>query len=171
MEFEAITRQYSAMLFRHIYRMVGNHEDAQDILQEVLLQIYRKLHTYRGDASLKTWIFRIASNRTIDFLRQAKRRKTEELPETLQSSDSPLAFAQRSIRRDQLWEALAQLPTDQRQLVVFKEINGLTFREIAGILDIPENTAKTRMYASLRKLRTYLEETGHVFSHTHKEDL
>ncbi|NOZ13945.1 MAG: RNA polymerase sigma factor [Acidobacteria bacterium] len=158
MEFEAIARQYSGMLYRHIHRMVGNREDAQDVLQEVLLLIFRKLHTFRGDASMKTWVFRIASNRSIDFIRQSRRQPTEELTETISSKESPLAFAQRQAEIDALGHALEQLPTEQRQVVVLKEINGLTFREIAEILQIPENTAKTRMYTSLKKLRGILAE-------------
>jgi len=158
LEFEAIARQYSGMLYRHIHRMVGNREDAQDVLQEVLLLIFRKLHTFRGDASMKTWVFRIASNRSIDFIRQSRRQPTEELTETISSKESPLAFAQRQAEIDALGHALEQLPTEQRQVVVLKEINGLTFREIAEILQIPENTAKTRMYTSLKKLRGILAE-------------
>jgi len=156
LEFEAIARQYSGMLYRHIQRMVGNREDAQDILQDVLLLIFRKLHTFRGDASMKTWVFRIASNRAIDFIRQSRRRPTEALDEKLSVNDSPLAFTQRQAQIDALGHALEQLPTEQRQIVILKEINGLTFREIAEIVQIPENTAKTRMYTSLRKLRNIL---------------
>jgi len=156
LEFEAIARQYSGMLYRHIQRMVGNREDAQDILQDVLLLIFRKLHTFRGDASMKTWVFRIASNRAIDFIRQSRRRPTEALDEKLSVNDSPLAFTQRQAQIDALDHALEQLPTEQRQIVILKEINGLTFREIAEIVQIPENTAKTRMYTSLRKLRNIL---------------
>ena len=156
MEFEAIARQYSGMLFRHIHRMVGNREDAQDILQDVLLLIFRKLHTFRGDASMKTWVFRIASNRAIDFIRQSRRRPTEALDERLSTKESPLAFTQRHVEIDALTHALNRLPVEQRQVVLMKEINGLTFREISEILQIPVNTAKTRMYTSLRKLRDIL---------------
>jgi len=156
LEFEAIARQYSGMLYRHIHRMVGNREDAQDVLQEVLLLIFRKLHTFRGDASMKTWVFRIASNRAIDFIRQSRRRPTEALDEKLSTKESPLLFAQRRAEIDALGKALDLLPDEQRQVVVLKEINGLTFREIAEILQIPENTAKTRMYTSLKKLREIL---------------
>ncbi len=162
MEFEAIARQYSGMLYRHIHRMVGNREDAQDILQDVLLLIFRKLHTFRGDASIKTWVFRIASNRSIDFIRQSRRRPAEELSENISSKESPLIFTQRQAEIDVLNLALNQLPAEQRQVVVLKEINGLTFREIAEILQIPENTAKTRMYTSLKKLREILAKNRNL---------
>ncbi len=158
MEFEAIARQYSGMLYRHIHRMVGNREDAQDILQDVLLLIFRKLHTFRGDASMKTWVFRIASNRAIDFIRQSRRRPTEALDEKLSTKESPLAFTQRKAEIDTLSQALNRLPIEQQQVVVLKEINGFTFREISEILQIPENTAKTRMYTSLKKLRSLLAQ-------------
>lgn len=163
--FDALTRQYSGMLYRHIYRMVGNAEDAQDLLQEVLLLIYRKLHTYKGDASLKNWLYRIASNRTIDFLRRKARRPETDIPEDLASSADPLSFTRRLQTRSRLAEALATLSEEYRQIVIMKEIDGFTFREIATILDIPENTAKTRLYASLRKLKEHLEQkNGEVCS-------
>jgi len=158
LEFEAIARQYSGMLYRHIHRMVGNREDAQDILQDVLLLIFRKLHTFRGDASMTTWVFRISSTRAIDFIRQSRRRPTEALDEKLATKESPLAFTQRQAEIDALGHALDQLPAEQRQVVILKEIDGLTFREISEITQIPENTAKTRMYTSLRKLRDILAD-------------
>jgi len=157
--FDAVTRQYSGMLYRHIFRMVGNAEDAQDILQEVLILIFRKLHTYKGDASLKNWLYRIASNRTIDFIRRRTRRPETEISEELPAASDPLAFARRQQARSRLATALATLEEDHRQVVILKEIDGFTFREIGEIMGIPENTAKTRLYASLRKLKTHLENT------------
>lgn len=161
LSFDAIAKQYSGMLYRHIYRMLGNTEDAQDVLQDVLVLVYRKLHTYKGDASLKNWLFRIASNRTIDHIRKQKRRPETNLELDVPSSENPHRFAQQSRIRTELSRALLTLSQEHREVVVMKEIDGFTFREIGDILDIPENTAKTRLYAALRKLREHLQSTGH----------
>lgn len=160
LSFDAIAKQYSGMLYRHIYRMLGNVEDAQDVLQDVLLQVYRKLHTYKGDASLKNWLFRIASNRTIDHIRKRNRRPETALEQDIESSADPLRSAQRSHLRSELSRALLMLTREHREVVVMKEIDGFTFREIGEILDIPENTAKTRLYTALRKLRECLHSNG-----------
>lgn len=160
LSFDAIAEQYSGMLYRHIYRMLGNAEDAQDVLQDVLLLVYRKLHTYKGDASLKNWLFRIASNRTIDHIRKRNRRPETSLELDVQSSADPFRFAQQTRLRTELSRALLTLSREHREVVVMKEIDGFTFKEIGEILEIPENTAKTRLYAALRKLREHLQSTG-----------
>ncbi len=160
LSFDAIAKQYSGMLYRHIYRMLGHPEDAQDVLQDVLLLVYRKLHTYKGDASLKNWLFRIASNRTIDHIRKRNRRPETSLELDLPSSADPFRFTQESHMRSELSRALLTLSREHREVVVMKEIDGFTFREIGEILDIPENTAKTRLYAALRKLKDHLQPTG-----------
>ena len=114
-------------------------------------------------AKASTFLYRIASNRTIDFLRRKARRPETEIPEDLADSANPLSFTRQLQTRSRLASALATLSEEHRQIVIMKEIDGFTFREIGAILGIPENTAKTRLYASLRKLKEHLEqENGEV---------
>jgi len=157
MEFEAIAKEYSPMLLNHIRRMLGNLEDAEDVLQEVLITLFKKQHTFRGDSSFKTWVFRIATNRTIDFIRKNKKYRQVEWDETLPSSSNPFGVASNSHISGVLAKALLTLPTDEREIVVLKEVDGFTFKEIAEIKEMNENTVKTKMYASLRKLREILK--------------
>lgn len=157
-DFDEIVKQYGGMLFNHIRRMVGNEEDAKDILQEVFVNVYRKIDGFREESSLKTWLFRIASNKTIDFLRKEKRFKADELPETLRDTSNPLKYTEKSIKKQLVHKALLRLKEEEREIVVLKELDGFTFREIAEIKGIPENTVKTKLYSSLKKLRKIILE-------------
>jgi RNA polymerase sigma-70 factor (ECF subfamily) len=157
MEFEAIAKEYSPMLLNHIRRMLGNLEDAEDVLQEVLITLFKKQHTFRGDSSFKTWVFRIATNRTIDFIRKNKKYRQVEWDETLPSSSNPFSVVENSDTSGVLAKALLALPADEREIVVLKEVDGFTFKEIAKIKEMNENTVKTKMYTSLKKLREILK--------------
>ncbi len=150
---DEIMKQYGGMLFNHIRRMLGNEEDAKDVLQEVFVNVFKKIDGFREESSLKTWLFRIASNKTIDFIRREKRFKAEELPETLKSGTNPLKFTEKSLKKDLVYKALMELKEEEREIVIMKEIDGFTFREIAEIKNMPENTVKTKLYTSLKKLR------------------
>jgi len=158
MEFDAIAKQYSPMLLNHIRRMLGNLEDAEDVLQEVLITLFKKQHTFRGDSSFKTWVYRIATNRTIDFIRKSKRYSQVEWDETIPSKTTPFGVTERAINSEKLTKALMELSLLEREIVVLKEIDGFTFKEISEIKDINENTVKTKMYSSLKKLREILKK-------------
>ncbi len=157
-DFDEIVKQYSGMLYNHIRRMIGNDEDSKDILQEVFINVYKKIDSFREESSLKTWLFRIASNKTIDFLRKEKRFKAEELPETLKEKSNPLQHTEQSLKKEIVHQALLKLKEEEREIVVMKELDGFTFREIAEIKGIPENTVKTRLYSSLKKLKKIILE-------------
>lgn len=156
MEFEAIAKEYSPMLLNHIRRMLGNLEDAEDVLQEVLITLFKKQHTFRGDSSFKTWVYRIATNRTIDFIRKSKRYKVVEWDETIPSVANPYKETELSLKSERLTKALMSLSIEEREIVVLKEMDGFTFKEISDIKGINENTVKTKMYSSLKKLRESL---------------
>ena len=156
--FDEIVREYSGMLYNHIRRMIGNDEDSKDILQEVFINVYKKIGSFREESSLKTWLFRIASNKTIDFLRKEKRFKAEELPETLKEKSNPLKHTEQVLKKDLVNKALMKLKEEEREIVIMKELDGFTFREIAEIKEIPENTVKTKLYTSLKKLRKIILE-------------
>ncbi len=157
-DIESIVKEYSGMLYNHIRRMVGNDEDSKDILQEVFINVFKKIDTFREESSLKTWLFRIASNKTIDFLRKSKRFKADELPEGLKTTSNPLKHTEQSLKKELVHRALFHLRDDEREIVVMKELDGFTFREISEIKGIPENTVKTRLYTSLKKLRKIILE-------------
>ena len=134
--------------------MVGNAHDAQDLLQDVLLSVYRNLANFRGDAPFVAWIFRIATFRCTDHLRK-KRLNTTEYDETLDGSlnSSPSVTFETAQTNGQIVQLMNLLPAEQRQVIELKFFQNFTFDEIAVQLGISSNTAKSRLYAPLKKMR------------------
>ncbi len=148
-----LVRRHEKRVYNFALRMVGHREDAFDLMQEVFVALHRNLGTFRGDAQFTSWMLRIATYRCTDFLR--RRRPTDTLDgDTLEDpATTPFDAAAGGNLNRSLTGALGRLPADQRLVLELKFFQQLTFEEIAAHLDISPNTAKTRMYAALRKLR------------------
>ena len=149
-----LIRRYDRRLYNYAYRIVGNPDDATDMLQEILVAVHRNLATWRGDGSFPAWLFRIAAYRCTDYLR--RRRHFDDIdahPELETSQSGPEQFAELASINQKLVAAMAQLPTDQRIVIELKFFQQFTFDDIAQQLSISANTAKTRLYTGLRKLR------------------
>ena len=149
--------RYQQRVYNYALRMIGHPDDALDLMQEVFVGVMRNLPGYRGDGAFAAWLFRIAAYRCTDYLR--RRRVTVPLDETAWDGvdgeaveAEPLADANRPIAM-----ALARLPAEQRHVVELKFFQEFTFDDIAGQLGISPNTAKTRLYGALRKLRKHEE--------------
>jgi len=145
-------------VYNYALRMVGHPDDAFDLMQEVFMGVHRNLAGFRGDAPFPAWLFRIANFRCTDYLR--RRRPTEEFDEQRSfaaDQHGPEQQTFSSHRNRQIMAALANLPADQRQVVELKFFQHFTFEDIAGQLDISANTAKTRLYSALRKLKQHEE--------------
>ena len=170
---EKLVKRYESKIYNHGLRLMGNQSDAMDLLQEVFLGVYRNLHRFRGDAKFSSWIFRIAHNKAIDLSRR-KRLLTgyptdaddgsdpfENLPADL--NEEPDAQLMQSQQNHRTLALLTQLPMEQKLIVELKIFQSMTFEEIADMQDISENTAKTRFYTALKKLKSATEE-NHVLS-------
>ena len=149
-----LTKRYEKRLYNHALRMVGNPEDAMDLLQDVMLSVYRNLKNFRGDAPFSAWIFRIATFRCTDHLRKKKLNVTEfeETPDPKDQSNPASSF-ETAQTNDEIIRLLALLPIDQRQVIELKFFQNFTFDEIGSQLGISSNTAKSRLYAALKKMR------------------
>jgi RNA polymerase sigma-70 factor (ECF subfamily) len=150
-----LIKRYEKRVYNYSLRMSGNVDDAMDIMQDVLMSVYRNLKNYRGDGEFAAWLFRIASFRCIDYFRRRQfHQSTDEMelkePEGKFEPDLSLASAQSN--RD-ITALMVSLPLDQRQVVELKYFQHFTFEEIGGQLGISSNTAKTRLYAALGKLK------------------
>ena len=166
---EKLVRRYESKIYNHGLRLMGNSSDAMDLMQEVFLGVYRNLHRFRGDAKFSSWIFRIAHNKAIDINRRKRLTTTqirtsdqEELAfldlvpgETNIEPDNMVSEQQRN---RQVISMLAKLPLEQRLVVELKMFQSQTFEEIANLQDISVNTAKTRFYTALKKLKVVSEE-------------
>lgn len=148
--------RYERRLYNHALRLTGHRDDAVDLTQEILLAVFRNLPTFRGECPFSAWVFRIAAYRCTDHLR--RRRIHDPFDETTaertgdgRKEPETAAGVQRTNER--IRAALARLPDEQRLVVELKFFQQFTFEDIAGQLGISPNTAKTRLYAALRKLR------------------
>lgn len=150
----ALVKRYEKRLYNHALRMVGNSEDAMDLLQDVLLSVYRNLGSFRGDAPFAAWLFRIATFRCTDHLRRKKPdlSEYEELPDENQNSNPASGYENIRSNGD-IVRLLSNLPREQRHVIELKFFQNFTFDEIAAQLGISSNTAKSRLYSALKKLR------------------
>jgi len=149
------------------FRLLGQEDEARDVAQEAFLKAYRALPGFRQEARFSSWLYQIALNLCRDRLRRRKGRPTVSL-EALEETGPVLAarepgalelVQQRDLRRA-VRRAIFALPHEQREVLVLKEYQGLTFLEIAQALELPVSTVKTRLYRGLGQLRLHLENEG-----------
>lgn len=171
---EKLVRRYESKIYNYGLRLTGNATDAMDLMQEVFMGVYRNLHRFRGDAKFSSWIFRIAHNKAVDMNRrrallQGKSLSfddTEGLEFQFTDHDTSAEPDSRLIKGQQnheIQKLLQILPIEQRLVIELKIFQSQTFEQIAEMQEISENTAKTRFYSALKKLKTIMEES-HVLS-------
>ena len=169
---EKLVRRYESKIFNLGLRLMGNNSDAMDLVQEVFLGVYRNLHRFRGDSKFSSWIFRIAYNKAVDMNRynniMASRthRNSEEELDILENIPGRSNLEGEKILSDyqankKIVSMLAALPLKQRLIVELKMFQSLTFEDIGEIHDISVNTAKTRFYSAIKKLKD-ISESEHV---------
>ncbi len=166
---EKLVKRYETRIYNHGLRLTGNPSDAMDLMQEVFLGVYRNLHRFRGDAKFSSWIFRIAHNKAVDMNRRKRLMSTstkyanedegdalDKFPgKTDFEPDNRLGEQEQNTR---ILKMLNELGLEQRSIVELKVFQSLTFDEIAELQDISANTAKTRFYSALKKLKVVSEE-------------
>ena len=150
-----LIKRYEKRLYNYSLRMTGSPDDAMDILQDVLMSVYRNLASYRGEGAFAAWLFRIASFRCTDFFRRRSRQfTTTDDVNILDESGIDIADRVDEIAGNKgLVAMMNSLPTEQKHVVELKFFQHFTFEEIAGQLGISSSTAKSRLYAALRKMR------------------
>ena len=158
--FEEIYRAHSGRLYSLALRMVGNAADAEDLLQEIFLSAHRKLEGYRGEAALGTWLYRLATNQCLDYLR-SRAAKTSQVTGTIDdeiglSDAGSRNIAERTVAKMDLERALAQLPDGARAAFVLHDVEGLEHREVAQALGVAEGTSKSQVHKARLKLRALL---------------
>ena len=153
--------------------MTANREDALDISQEFFLKAYSSLHAFRGESTLSVCLYRIVSNTCLDFLRvRSRRRETslerededagtgqQEIPD---DSLSPERLFERKLTRESVQRGLMSLPEDQRKILLLREIEGLSYEEIARVLSLESGTVKSRIFRARRRLCVFLASDGNI---------
>jgi RNA polymerase sigma-70 factor (ECF subfamily) len=165
--FDTLVRRWERKLQGAIYRLVGPGDDVRDLSQETLLKAYRGLGTFKKEARFSSWLYQIALNVCRDRMRRTRGKSYlsfDELSEVGEAAGdagpSALELIEARDLSRQVAAAVAALPEEQREVVVLKEYQGLTFLEIAETLDVPLSTVKTRLYRGLGQLRQQLVRQG-----------
>jgi RNA polymerase sigma-70 factor, ECF subfamily len=155
--FETLYRQHAARLYTLACRMAGSPEDGEDLLQEIFLQAYRKLGSFKGDSAVGTWLYRLALNHCLDYVR-SKQAKMSKLTETLDAETSfePTARRETPIARLDLERAVERLPEGCREAFVLHDVEGFDHKEVGRLLGIAEGTSKSQVFKARMKLRASL---------------
>ncbi len=167
--FDDLVRRWERKIQAAIYRVMGTEDEARDLCQETFLKAYRALGAFKREARFSSWLYQIALNLCRDRMRRRKGRTMVSL-ETLETDvlslrstghgPSPLELVEASALSRAVADAVSDLPDEQREVIVLKEYQDLTFLEIAEILDVPLSTVKTRLYRGLGQMRLRLERQG-----------
>jgi RNA polymerase sigma-70 factor (ECF subfamily) len=166
--FRLLVEQHSRAIFRLAYRMTGNEEDAEDVVQETFLRAYRQLDKYEARSSFSTWLYRIASNYSLDLIRMRKRHEDkrergsdQDQRDILQSipmdTPGPDRIVYSAQIKDRVNAALNELSTQERTAFVLRHFEGLSIEEIGESLGTGANATKHSIFRAVQKLRRSLE--------------
>ena len=157
---EEIAREHGRFLYTVAYRLTGNRDDAEDLVQEVLLRVRRGLETYQP-GSMEGWLSRIATNAFLDEVRRRRRRPVDLLPDdpdrVLPSAASAEDALSADVLPDDVQDALRSLPEDYRAAVVLCDVVGLPYQEIGEALGVPVGTVRSRIHRGRALLREALK--------------
>lgn len=139
-----------------VYRITGNAQIAEELVQEAFVRAWVKIHRFRPDSSFRNWLYRIATNATLDMLRREKETVNIDTLPLPTPQAGPETALERSERGEQVRQAVLALPTAARAVLVLREYEGLSYREIAEALEIPLGTVMSRLNYARTRLRELL---------------
>src|SRR6202453_327444 len=168
--YDQLVRRYQERVYATVYHMTSNHEDAHDLVQETFIKAFRALKSFKGDSSFYTWVYRIAVNKTINFLKQRKNRVQISLNDVdFNAENDPDLVAlvsERTPRRDlnlaelqeKLNAAMQKLSEHHRMVVTLHDVQGLSHEEIGKIMDCNVGTVRPRLFYARQQLQAYLSD-------------
>ena len=168
--FDELVMKYSKKLYGLVYNMTSNKEDTHDILQDVFAKAYRSLRHFRGKSTFYTWIYSIAVNMSLNFLKKRKRRSGMSLDAVDSGIQNDPAFVDQGHRANprhqsnihelqkKLNEALQALSVDHRAVVTMFDIQGMPHAEISKVLSVSEGTVRSRLYYAHQQLQGHLQD-------------
>jgi RNA polymerase sigma-70 factor (ECF subfamily) len=170
--FREIVERYQAKVFSIIYGVLRNHNDAEDISQQVFAKIYFSIRNFDFRSSLLTWIYKITVNECYDYLRKRRVRKlvyesdfSEEDAHRMQSSEAAKdprpSVDSRLAQRDYVWKLLSRVSEEERTLMLLKEVEGHSVDELAQMTGMNENTIKVKLFRARQKLLKAAQRLGH----------
>jgi RNA polymerase sigma factor (sigma-70 family) len=168
--FDVLVGRYKERLYATVYHMTGNHDDANDLVQDTFVKAFNSLHGFRGRSSFYTWIYRIAVNRTINFLKRRKNRNQYSLDDVdsgihtdpdfveLMSHVTPRREVGLKELQQRLNEALQKLSQSHRAVVTMHDIQGMTHADIAKVMKCSEGTVRSRLFYARQQLQSLLSD-------------
>jgi len=168
--YDQLVQRYEERIYATIYHMTSNHEDANDLAQETFIKAYSALKSFKGDSSFYTWVYRIAVNKTINFLKQRKNKTSLSLndldfniendPElvSLVSDNTPRRDIGLAELQEKLNAAMQKLSDVHRMVVTLHDVQGLSHEEIADIMDCNVGTVRSRLFYARQQLQAYLSD-------------
>lgn len=168
--YDDLVRRYQERIYATIYHMTSNHEDANDLAQEAFIKAYQALKSFKGGSSFYTWVYRIAVNKTINFLKQRKNRSQMSLNDldfnaehdpdlvALISDKTPRRDIGLSELQEKLNAAMQKLSEDHRLVVTLHDVQGLSHEEIAKIMHCNIGTVRSRLFYARQQLQAYLSD-------------
>lgn len=168
--FDDLVRKHSGKLYGLVYNMTSNHEDTNDLLQDIFAKAYRSLKRFQGKSSFYTWIYSISVNMSLNFLKKRNRQRKVSLDDVDLNIQNDIDFIEQTSKSDPVREAnihelqvrlngaMQQLSHDHRAVVTMFDIMGMPHNEIAKILQVSPGTVRSRLFYAHRQLQNYLEE-------------
>ncbi|MCF6314414.1 MAG: sigma-70 family RNA polymerase sigma factor [Verrucomicrobiales bacterium] len=168
--FDELVVKYTPRLYGLVYHMTSNHEDTNDVLQDVFAKAYRSLKRFQEKSTFYTWIYSISVNMTLNFLKKRGRRRAMSLDDVDMAIERDPDFIEATSKSDPVREvninelqqrlnvALQELSDDHRAVVTMFDIQGMPHAEISKILGVSEGTVRSRLFYAHRQLQNYLEE-------------
>jgi RNA polymerase sigma-70 factor (ECF subfamily) len=168
--YDQLMRKYQERVYATVYHMTSNHEDANDLTQETFIKAYKVISSFKGDSSFYTWVYRIAVNKTINFLKQRKSRvhmslndldfNAEHDPDLVQliSDKTPRRAINLSELQEKLNEAMQKLSDVHRLVVTLHDVQGLSHDEIGEIMDCNVGTVRSRLFYARQQLQAILSD-------------
>jgi len=168
--YDELVRRYQERIYATIYHMTSNHEDANDLAQEAFIKGFHALKSFKGGSSFYTWVYRIAINKTINFLKQRKNKMQMSLDDldfnAEHDPDLVALISEKTPRRDismnelqeKLNEAMQKLSESHRLVVTLHDVQGLSHEEIAKIMDCNIGTVRSRLFYARQQMQAYLSD-------------
>ena len=160
--FEQLFHRHQDRIYSVASKMMNNQEDAMDLTQEIFLRAYQKIGKFNFSSAFSTWLYKLATNLCIDELRKRKRSaNTTPLEEAVleADSDTPEEHAIERDRQRQVWDAINSLKEKERAIIILKDIEGLSYKEIAEVFKCSLGRVKSRLHEARQNLRSVLEKS------------
>lgn len=155
--YDELVRRHQVKIHDLCYKMLRNYDDARDMAQETFLKAYRKINKFKGRSKFSTWLYRIAVNNCLNYIK--KQKPTEELYEEITSKgqDDPVQIFKGKRFREKIQAAVAKLPEVQKAVFTLRTLEDLSYQEVSDILKKPVSTVKVNHHLAVKNLRNYLK--------------